>query len=964
MKILIVDDSHANRVLLASIIKKLGFEVILAENGQEAVHFVESNPPDLILMDIMMPIEDGFSATTRIRKLDIDYWIPIIIISALNKPEDIIKGLELGADDYLLKPIDVDILKAKILVMTRIMRLQAENKELTLYNNEQLRNLELENHSHLQLRRAVDKAAIVVETDVKGSITSVNSTFCSLSGYSEQELLGQNHRILHSGVHPLEFFENLWSTISQGKTWQGDICNRAKAGHLYWVHTTIIPFLDSHTGKPISYKAIRFDITERKKLEAALQHEKHRAEITLESLTDGVLKTDVTGHIIFMNHAAERLTGWSISAAMNKKVGEVFNLEVEKDLHPVNRVIKSQQLSEVNSGALLHSHDGHDHLIECSASPLFDSDEFVGCVVSFQDVSEKYRLKEEVEWQAWHDALTSLPNRTLLQDRFSIAIANANRTNSMVCVCVLDLDNFKPINDTYGHEYGDKVLIEVARRLLKAVRSDDTVARLGGDEFVLLLNDFDAHAEIDVSIKRVFNALAKPYLINEHIFTISSSVGLSVYPEDNVDPDTLLRHADQAMYQAKHSGKNQFTYYDPQLTKLSHDRDTEFKRITLAHEQNEFVLFYQPKVNMRTGIITGAEALIRWENPERGLLGPLEFLPYIENTPLMVNVGAWVIEQALIQLESWQDQGKNWTVSINIDAYHFMQNDFISELVQALARHPSVAEYKLEIEILETVAFDDLAQVSEQIADCQALGVSFALDDFGTGYSSLSYLKSLPADCLKIDQSFVRDMLDDRQDLALIEGIISLSKVFQRSVIAEGVETAEHGVVLMRLGCDHAQGYGIARPMPVKEMETWSQNYIPDESWSIWSGSNWEMSNLPLVVAQSDHIAWVQEIHKALSGSLLNMEHGELTNHYECRLGTWYYGHGKTHYGHLSAFSDLEDIHINVHRLGHQIISMNNNGETKQALILFDELLELKSQVLDSLNTLQKQVNFSNKKES
>jgi len=959
MKILIVDDSNANRVLLASIIKRLGFEILLAENGREAVRSVELNRPDFILMDIMMPIEDGFSATTKIRKLDLGYWVPIIIISALTEPENIIKGLELGADDYLIKPVDVDLVRAKILVMTRIMRLQAENKELSLYNKEQLKKLEHENHSHLQLRRAVDEAAIVVETDVKGSITSVNSTFCSLSGYSEKELLGKNHRMLHSGVHPPEFFVNLWSTISQGHVWQGDICNRAKGGHLYWVHTTIVPFLDSHTGKPISYKAIRFDITERKKLESALHHEKTRAEITLESLTEGVLKTDVTGHVIFMNQAAERLTGWPIDLARNKKVENIFTLDVEEDFHPVNRVIESKQVVEVNAGALLHSHDGHDHLIECAASPLFDSDEFVGCVVSFQDVSEKYRLKEEVEWQAWHDALTNLPNRTLLQDRFRLAVSNANRSNSMIAVCVLDLDNFKPINDSYGHDYGDKVLVEVARRLMTSVRSDDTVARFGGDEFVLLLNDFHDHVEIDASIKRVFEALAKPYLINEQIFTVSSSIGLSVYPEDNVDPDTLLRHADQAMYQAKHSGKNQFTYYDAQLTQLSHDRSKEFNRIVQAYEQNEFVLFYQPKVNMRTGIITGAEALIRWEDPERGLLGPLDFLPHIENTPLMVNIGRWVIEQALIQLDLWLDQGKDWTISINIDAYHFMQNDFISDLVIALARHPNVLENKLEIEILETVAFDDLTQVSEQIADCQALGVNFALDDFGTGYSSLSYLKSLPAECLKIDQSFVRDMLDNRQDLALIEGIISLSKVFQRHVIAEGVETAEHGVVLMRLGCDHAQGYGIARPMPASDMEIWAQTYTPDESWSIWSGSDWEMSNLPLVVAQSDHIAWVQEIYKTLKGSELSLGHDELTNHYGCRLGSWYYGHGKAHYGHLSAFKDLEGIHVDVHEVGHKIISIHNKGQTKQALILFEELLELKSQVLNSLNTLQKQVNFT-----
>jgi len=962
MIILIADDSKSNQALLSSLIQSMGFEAITADNGQEAVTAVEKHRPDMVLMDVVMPIEDGFSATDRIRKLQLDYWLPIIIISSLDQQEHILKGLQLGADDYLTKPIIPEIVQAKIEVMARIKKLQLDNSELISFNRRHIKKLQHENHTHLQLRRAVDEAAIVVETNVKGEITSVNETFCSLSGYTEQELLGQNHRILHSGVHPPEFFTQLWSTIARGEVWQGDICNRSKNGDLYWVHTTIVPFLDAQTGKPISYKAIRFDITERKKLESALKYEKSRAEITLESLSDGVIKTDSSGYVSFMNQAAERLTGWSLDSATNKNITTVFNLNLARYSQPVNTVIKTRQATATNTGVTLLARDGSTHLIEYSASPLFDEDEFVGCVLSFQDTSEKHRLKEEVEWQAWHDSLTNLPNRTLLNDRFSIAISNANRTHNMVAVCVLDLDDFKPINDSYGHEYGDKVLIEVARRLSSSVRGDDTAARLGGDEFVLLLNDFQDRDEIDLSLTRISNTLSKPYQIGDHSFSISSSIGLSVYPDDNVDPDTLLRHADYAMYQAKQSGKNQFTYYDHRHAEASKERSCEFSRIVQAIERQELVLFYQPKVNMRTGLIIGAEALIRWQHPEKGLLSPLEFLPYIENTQAMIDVGCWVTEQALLQLEEWKKQGKEWTVSINIDAYHFMQKDFIPDLVSALDRHPDIQHNKLEIEILETVAFDDLSRVSELIVDCQALGVSFALDDFGTGYSSLSYLKNLPADCLKIDQSFVRDMLEDRQDMALIEGIISLSKVFQRHVIAEGVETIEHGVVLMRLGCDYAQGYGIARPMPAADMLVWAQSYAPNEAWTIWAGTDWEMSNLPLVVAQSDHIAWVQAIFNVLNGGHLALDHAELSNHYECRLGHWYYSHGKTHYGHLSGFIDLEDIHIDVHRVGHKIISLHNRGENEKALLLFDELLELKSKVLDKLNILQKQVNFTKEK--
>ncbi|MBL4638091.1 MAG: EAL domain-containing protein [Proteobacteria bacterium] len=611
------------------------------------------------------------------------------------------------------------------------------------------------------------------------------------------------------------------------------------------------------------------------------------------------------------------------------------------------------------ANTLLISRLNTEFHVEGSISPIFEKDKFAGCVLVFQNTTDKNRLKTKVEWQAWHDALTSLPNRTLLNDRFNIAVANTNRTDTMLAVCMLDLDDFKTINDSFGQGIGDQILVEIAARLTDIIRDDDTAARLGGDEFVLLLNGFTSLDEVDFAVQRIYKALSQPIVLNENTFNISQSIGVAVYPRDNVDADTLLRHADQAMYQAKRLGRKRFTYFDQDSEQVSQNRIQEIRRIKQAIFNDEMVLFYQPKVNMRTGKIIGAEALVRWQHPERGLLSPAEFLPQIEATDVDIDLGNWVIEQALIQLEQWQDAGKDWTVSVNIAGHHFTQTNFLAKLKLALARHPRLPTQTLELEILETTALDDIAYVSNLICDCQALGVTFSLDDFGTGYSSLSYLKQLPANWLKIDQSFVQDMLDDRSNMALVEGIISLCHVFQRRVIAEGVETAEHGVLLMRLGCQYAQGYGIARPMPAENVIPWSETYQPDETWSIWSGSEWELSDLPLLVAQHDHIKWIQEILNTFDSGVIKLSENDLSSHFECRLGNWYYGHGKTHYGHLASFQQLEAMHVAVHKLGQEVIHLLKMGKTQEARQTADDLLTMKTQILDKLHELQKQVNFS-----
>jgi len=450
----------------------------------------------------------------------------------------------------------------------------------------------------------------------------------------------------------------------------------------------------------------------------------------------------------------------------------------------------------------------------------------------FSDITAIKAHQHELEHIAHFDALTNLPNRVLLADRLQQAMAGAQRRGQRLAVAYLDLDGFKTINDRHGHESGDQLLMTVATRMKQALREGDTLARIGGDEFVAVLLDLsDSQASVPM-LRRVLAAAAEPVQLGALLLQVSASVGVTFYPQaDEVEADQLLRQADQAMYQAKLAGKNRYHFFDAEQDRSLRGHHESLERIRLAFERGEFVLYYQPKVNMRTGAVVGAEALIRWQHPEQGLLAPAQFLPVIEDHPLAVEVGEWVIATALSQIERWQALGLTMPVSVNVGARQLQQIDFVASLRELLAAHPKVDPALLEIEVLETSALEDLAGVSQVIEECHQIGVQFAMDDFGTGYSSLTYLKRLHVTLLKIDQSFVRDMLDDPDDLAILQGVIGLARAFRRDVIAEGVETIAHGTLLLQLGCDLAQGFGIARPMPANLLPTWAAGWRRDEAW-------------------------------------------------------------------------------------------------------------------------------------
>lgn len=571
------------------------------------------------------------------------------------------------------------------------------------------------------------------------------------------------------------------------------------------------------------------DITERKQAQEALRAEKERAEVTLASIGDGVITTHMDGRIETINEAAQFMTGYTAQQAVGRPLDNVFRFFEESVSLTTPSIFGSElrgsALHRASQKVLIHR-SGEHYAIEYTAAPIQESNgAAMGCVLVFRDVTEARNLREKLSWHARHDGLTGLHNRDALAERLTHAIFTTRQKESLLAVCMLDLDHFQAINEQHGVRTGDRLLKEVALRLSAFTSPTDAVARMGGDEFALLLSDLPDVQTIESRLSLLLSHLSQPYAIDDLSLRATASIGVAVFPQDNVNPDTLLRHADQAMCHAKRTGRNQVHVFDVQqdhAVQTLHSRQT---RVAQALHNDELRLHYQPKVNLRTGQVLGMEALLRWQHPELGLIGPLHIFPLIEDSDLIVEVGEWVLQQALAQMRQWSSASMPWSVSVNIAARHFHRHDFVDRLKSILHTSPEVSPSQLELEILESAALEDVQYMRSMMQSCQALGVQFALDDFGTGFSSLSYLKRLPAETIKIDQSFVKGILEDHDDLTLVTAIVALGAAFGRKVIAEGVETQAHCNKLLQLGCEQAQGYGIARPMPADKVPEWARRY-------------------------------------------------------------------------------------------------------------------------------------------
>lgn len=667
---------------------------------------------------------------------------------------------------------------------------------------------------------------------------------------------------------------------------------------------------------------------------------------------EGIIITDADAKILKVNDTFVMLTGYPRDEIIGRNPRFLSSGKQDKAFY---QGMWAQLLSQgFWRGELWNRRkDGSLYVQQTSISVVRTSAGKISHLIGLSsDISDLKESQSQLERLAYFDPLTNLPNRRMLSDRLQQAIAFNQRNERLLAICYLDLDGFKPINDTWGHATGDRLLVEAAERLNACVRGGDTVSRLGGDEFVVLLGNLAHLDECEIALERLRNELCRPFALPEGEALLSASIGVTLYPLDGADADTLIRHADQAMYVSKQGGRNRYTLFDSAHDRLAEVRQESRMAIQAGLDRQEFLLHYQPKVDMRSGEVVGVEALIRWQHPERGFLMPADFLPVIDFVGMQPELGLWVLKTSLEQMEAWRSQGLNIVVSINIAAQQLQTPGFLTALRDILAQHPNIPPIQLELEILETAALEDLSQVSKVIEGCHALGVQFAIDDFGTGYSSLSYLKQLQAGTLKIDQSFVRDMLEDPDDLAIVDGIVGLASAFRREVIAEGVETIAHGRMLMLLGCHLAQGFGIARPMPPTDLPSWIAAWRQPAGWQ--AVHPWPREDLPLLTVEIDHLRWVRQFQTALQSESHHAANWPALDRHDCRFGMWLDASGKFRYGRLAGFADLVKAHDAVHQVAENLLAMHAQ-DPAQARDQASSLLASRDTLLTALAELRRQ---------
>lgn len=668
--------------------------------------------------------------------------------------------------------------------------------------------------------------------DDGGLITQANLTTAGLLGVMREVLIGQpvSRFIVADDQDTFRLFRQ--ELLASDASLTCELRMYRADDSSFWVSLSALAVAAENGTAAL--RMVLTDMTERKSAEDKLQ----LAASVFNHAGEGIMVTDVNGFIIEVNDAFTLITGYSRAEVMGRSARLLSSGRQSAEFYEA----MFAQLANCGywSGELWNRHKNGEVYPELLAiSTVRDAEGMVQRYVGlFSDMTLRKSHQQQLERMAFFDLLTGLPNRVLKADRLQQTMAMARRSGQKLAVVYVDLDGFKAINDRHGHVAGDQMLITVATHMQDGLRQGDTLARIGGDEFAAILVNLASIEACLPLLERLLVACAQPMNYGEQMLQVTASLGVTFYPQSQaIEADQLLRQADQAMYQAKQAGKNRYQLFDVALNNRLRGWQEDLGRIGQALIAQEFVLHYQPKVNMHTGEVVGAEALIRWQHPDKGLLAPAAFLPVFEDHPLAIEVGEWVIDTALTQMERWQAKGLQLPVSVNVGARQLQHPEFVTRLATLLARHPLVDPGSLELEILETSALQDVVDVSRLIEDCRQLGLNFALDDFGTGYSSLVCLKRPRAVLLKMDQRLVRDMLDDPDDLAIVQAVIGLASAFQCNVIAEGVETIAHGTQLLQLGCELAQGHGIARPMAAAAMSEWAASWQPDQAWRELSPS-------------------------------------------------------------------------------------------------------------------------------
>lgn len=794
----------------------------------------------------------------------------------------------------------------------------------------------------------------------QGRILEVNDTYCRQSGYSRAEFETLSIPDLE-GMETREQTQAHLRLILERGADRFETRQRRKDGQIWHVEV-------SASYSPLEggcFFCFLHDISARKRAQRLAELRQHLLELLPLGNQDELLRTalDVAeelthSQIGFLHFVAPDQREVSLQVWSSHTLAEMCFAEGKGRHYPISQagvwvdcIHQRRPVIHNDYAALPHRKglpEGHAPVRREATVPLILKDQVLAvigvgnkaCDYTDEDVevlrqvlgmamdfAERHKVGQRLEYVAYYDPLTGLPNRTLVTDRLGQALALASRSRQLVGICYLNLDGFKPINDDYGRQTGDAVLVRLGQRLQGALRQGDSVARVGGDEFAFILTGLNSSHEGEEAARRILGVISEPFKYAGHRLHLSASLGLTLSPLDPSGPDALLHHAHQAMYQAKSDRKGAVHLFDPVQDQQERLRRQIRQEFAQALRLDQLQLHYQPKVALRDGHVIGMEALLRWPHPRDGLLAPSQFLPLIKDTPLEIALDEWVLVSALAQRQAWREAGWDLAVSVNLSPRHIQMPDLTAFLTRTLARFPPGTAEGLEIEILEQAAIEDTGAAAEVMRACKALGCRFSLDDFGTGYASLSYFQQLPVDILKIDMRFVRHLLANPDDLAIVEGVLRLARALDRPVLAEGVELLEIGLLLYQLGCDFGQGFGIARPMPAAEVPAWLGRWNGDRRWqelpeAVATGVDSPHLNVALFSLRR----WAREL-----GAYLRGEEGAMAptlDEYACQFCHWYQGIGKARYGDRPSYPFIQAAHHRLHVLAANMVDKLDNGQS------------------------------------
>ncbi|SOC39737.1 bifunctional diguanylate cyclase/phosphodiesterase [Ureibacillus acetophenoni] len=699
-------------------------------------------------------------------------------------------------------------------------------------NNEdeiiELENLPLKVRQKLEklqlLEYAIDQSSIVIVFDKKGEIIYVNDLACESSQYSRDELIGQQHAFFYSNTFKANDLKDMVKTLLEGRIWKGEMQNEKKDGSKFWVHSIVVPIVGEE-GETVQYYSISTEITKEKEFaeEARRNNENYRliAENTINLLT----LIESNGSFRYVSPTFNTLLNYDVASLIN---GNFFDLIHPEDLEAVKHDVqtycrkrKEPLLMEFricnNSG----NHIDVEATIRIISNSTYSSNELL--LIVMRDIRNRKAVEQTVYHLAYHDSLTNFPNRRSFISKLRDEMMNRSKTKSKLAILFIDLDNFKNINDQWGHDIGDLVLKEAANTIQSVLSKKDVAARFGGDEFVVMLKDIDSEEEASAVVKKLLEKFQTPLNIDGVEHRITCSLGVALYPDHGTSSDELIKNADDALYTVKGNGKNNFSVFNESIEHQSFERRILENALRKGIKERQFYLEYQPKLNICTNEVIGMEALVRWKHPDLGTIPPMKFIPLAESTGLIVPLGEWVLRESCRQTKEWQDKGYGpLSVSVNISVRQLEEPNFI-EQVHKILKETGLDPKWLEFEVTESI-FADLKNTVSILQEVRKLGIQISVDDFGTGYSSLSYIKHLPIDTLKVDQSFVKDIHVNQESQAIVLAVLNLAKTIGLNVIAEGIELEEHVSRLSERGLLFGQGYYYSKPLRKEAFEEFVNN--------------------------------------------------------------------------------------------------------------------------------------------